>query len=60
MAQRGVQLDPKIFSCSICLDLLKDPVTIPCGHSYCTNCFETYFDEEDRKIIHSCHQGGTL
>ncbi|XP_041805018.1 tripartite motif-containing protein 16-like [Chelmon rostratus] len=56
MSQKGVQLDQETISCSICLDLLKDPVTIPCGHSYCMNCIKGFWDEEDEEKIPSCPQ----
>ncbi|XP_067337337.1 tripartite motif-containing protein 16-like [Channa argus] len=56
MEQQGLQVDRQMFCCSICLDLLKDPVTIPCGHSYCMNCIKTYWNEKDQKKTHSCPQ----
>uniref|UniRef100_A0A3Q3IIE8 RING-type domain-containing protein n=1 Tax=Monopterus albus TaxID=43700 RepID=A0A3Q3IIE8_MONAL len=60
MAQQRNQVDRVKISCSICLDLLKDPVTISCGHNYCMSCIKTHWDEEDRKDIHSCPQCRTM
>ncbi|XP_037608435.1 tripartite motif-containing protein 16-like isoform X1 [Sebastes umbrosus] len=56
MAQRGIQMDEEKLCCSICLDLLKDPVTISCGHNYCMSCIRSHWDEEDQKGIYSCPQ----
>ncbi|XP_018534397.1 tripartite motif-containing protein 16-like [Lates calcarifer] len=53
MAQ-GIQLERAKFCCSICLDLLNDPVTIPCGHSYCMSCIKDHLVCEDRKEVYSC------
>ncbi|XP_013884400.1 finTRIM family, member 67 [Austrofundulus limnaeus] len=56
MAQAGVVLDRDQFNCSICLDVLKYPVTIPCGHSYCSECIQNYWDQDDFFGVFVCPQ----
>ncbi|XP_063070662.1 E3 ubiquitin/ISG15 ligase TRIM25-like [Engraulis encrasicolus] len=54
MASFSVSRD--VLSCPVCLDLLKDPVTVPCGHSYCLKCITECWDQQDQKGIYSCPQ----
>ncbi|KAJ8393885.1 hypothetical protein AAFF_G00056140 [Aldrovandia affinis] len=42
------------FNCPVCLDLPQDPVTIPCGHSYCMECIKDYWGKDDHIGIYSC------
>uniref|UniRef100_A0A8K9XIM7 Fish virus induced TRIM protein n=1 Tax=Oncorhynchus mykiss TaxID=8022 RepID=A0A8K9XIM7_ONCMY len=56
MAQQGVLLDQDQFCCSVCLDLLKEPVVIPCGHSYCRSCIEGCWDQDVLKRVYCCPQ----
>ncbi|XP_051794145.1 LOW QUALITY PROTEIN: tripartite motif-containing protein 16-like [Acanthochromis polyacanthus] len=56
MVQQGIQMDQNKLSCSICLDLLKDPVTIPCGHIYCLDCIKNCWDRPHLEQVYSCPQ----
>ncbi|XP_067283585.1 uncharacterized protein [Pseudorasbora parva] len=56
MAEASISVAQDQFSCPVCLDLLKDPVTIPCGHSYCMNCITTCWNQEDPNGVYSCPQ----
>ncbi|CAM4569461.1 unnamed protein product [Leuciscus chuanchicus] len=56
MAEARISVDQNDFMCSVCLDLLKDPVTIHCGHSYCKICITDCWDQEDEKRVYSCPQ----
>ncbi|XP_078138024.1 E3 ubiquitin-protein ligase TRIM21-like isoform X1 [Centroberyx gerrardi] len=44
MSAASCLLSEEQFLCSICLDVFTDPVSIPCGHSFCKNCITQHWD----------------
>lgn len=56
MAAATISIEQDQFSCSVCLEVLRDPVTIPCGHSYCLECIEDYWNRNRQKSQYSCPQ----
>jgi len=47
---------PDYFSCPLCAEFLRDPVAIPCGHSFCMDCISGYWNEADYTGIYICPQ----
>ncbi|XP_053499151.1 tripartite motif-containing protein 16-like [Ictalurus furcatus] len=56
MAEASISVDQDQFICPVCLDLLKDPVAIPCGHSFCKVCINDCWDQEDKSGVYRCPQ----
>ncbi|XP_053199477.1 E3 ubiquitin-protein ligase TRIM47-like [Scomber japonicus] len=50
----GVDLNPDQFRCSVCLELLIEPVTLHCGHSFCQHCIKRFWDVENVKGEYTC------
>ncbi|XP_072239765.1 E3 ubiquitin-protein ligase TRIM39-like [Leuresthes tenuis] len=44
MALPAAYLSEDQFTCSICLEVFRDPVSTPCGHSFCQPCICSYWD----------------
>lgn len=43
MATSSCQVSEVQFLCSICLDVFTDPVSVPCGHTFCKKCINKYW-----------------
>ncbi|XP_047210593.1 LON peptidase N-terminal domain and RING finger protein 3-like [Girardinichthys multiradiatus] len=41
-------LDPTDLECSLCMRLFYEPVTTPCGHTFCLQCLERCLDHNPR------------
>lgn len=48
--------EEETFACPVCLDTLKDPATLPCGHSYCLVCIQSHWDKGHSQGQYSCPQ----
>ncbi|MEE6496875.1 hypothetical protein FKM82_002514 [Ascaphus truei] len=41
-------VDPSDLDCSLCMRLYYEPVTTPCGHTYCLKCLERCLDHNPK------------
>ncbi|XP_075876214.1 finTRIM family, member 83 isoform X2 [Nelusetta ayraudi] len=41
-------------TCHLCKEYLRDPVSIPCGHIFCSICLKTYWDHADHTGTYLC------
>uniref|UniRef100_A0A8C9QXK1 RING-type domain-containing protein n=1 Tax=Scleropages formosus TaxID=113540 RepID=A0A8C9QXK1_SCLFO len=58
MAGTGDLLDRNHFNCCICLNVLENPATLPCGHNYCMACIQEFWnkDENSECICPQCRR----
>ncbi|XP_073715623.1 E3 ubiquitin-protein ligase TRIM39-like [Misgurnus anguillicaudatus] len=50
LSSSSVSLSEEL-QCCVCLDVLNDPVSTPCGHNFCRICLKQYWDNSQ---IYSC------
>ncbi|XP_044196365.1 protein NLRC3-like [Thunnus albacares] len=54
--RRGVSVEEQLSGCSLCQNVLKDPVSISCGDWFCRQCITSYWDQSASSGDSSCPQ----
>ncbi|KAG2464671.1 TRI16 protein, partial [Polypterus senegalus] len=44
------------YSCLLCLNVLNEPVSLPCGHNFCMICINDHWDQLDTEEAYRCPQ----
>ncbi|KAJ8371477.1 hypothetical protein AAFF_G00307950 [Aldrovandia affinis] len=53
MSSSAAELEAEL-SCSICLMIYRDPVLLPCGHSFCRSCVSRAWDGQGAAKRYTC------
>ncbi|XP_062299571.1 NLR family CARD domain-containing protein 3-like [Scomber scombrus] len=56
--RRAVSVEELLSCCSLCQDVLKDPVSTSCGHWFCRQCITSYWDQSASSGDSSCPKCG--
>ncbi|XP_068109013.1 E3 ubiquitin/ISG15 ligase TRIM25-like [Hyperolius riggenbachi] len=51
MASAGVTAE---LRCSICMEIYREPVTLPCGHNFCRGCITQAWDHQEDLQEYKC------
>ncbi|XP_058638647.1 E3 ubiquitin-protein ligase TRIM39-like isoform X1 [Onychostoma macrolepis] len=57
MTSFSSSLSDELFHCHICLEVLSDPVTTPCGHNFCNVCVEACWESGQLYLCPLCMEG---
>ncbi|KAM9425709.1 uncharacterized protein KZ484_012476 [Pholidichthys leucotaenia] len=55
----GRALSEDQFTCSICLEIFVEPVSTPCGHSFCKACLQGYWNHSKKFQCPMCKKSYT-
>ena len=55
IVDKSVSLEEEL-TCSICLELYKEPVSLPCLHSFCLGCLQKIHQKNKQPTIIECPQ----
>lgn len=46
-----MEASEETLGCPVCQDVFTDPVTLPCGHSFCLSCIRTVWETDDSNEV---------